>query len=178
MPAQSSHSTSDHPHNESAIHALVVDDDKGLRELLQEYLQAAGITVTTAADGNGMRAALSRSAFDIIILDVMLPDTDGLSLARELRPQQDVPIIMLSARGDTVDRIVGLEVGADDYIPKPFDPRELLARIRAILRRQQDTISRGEAQTFRFGHHCLDMDTRSLKNNDNRIHLTTSEYIC
>ena len=114
---------------------LVVDDDPSLRGLLAEYLSVNGLAVETVADGEGMRAALRDGLPDAIVLDLMLPGEDGLSLTRELRGHSQVPILMLSARGEEIDRVVGLEVGADDYLPKPFSPRELLARLHALLRR-------------------------------------------
>ena len=116
---------------------LVVDDDKRLRDLLHRYLGEQGFTVRVAENAEAMDKALARDTFDLIILDLMLPGEDGLSICRRLRtaePQQ--AIIMLTAKGDEIDRIVGLEMGADDYLPKPFNPRELLARIQAVLRRR------------------------------------------
>jgi two-component system OmpR family response regulator len=104
-------------------HLLIVDDDVEIRQLLGDYLQENGFRVTTAADGKGMRAALAAGQPDLIILDVMLPGEDGISLCRAVRARSEVPIIMLTARGGDTDRIVGLEVGADDYLPKPFNPR-------------------------------------------------------
>ncbi len=114
---------------------LVVDDDPDLRALLADYLGVSGLTVDVAADGAEMRACMARHGPDVLVLDLMLPGEDGLTLARELRRQSDLPILMLSARGEEVDRVVGLEMGADDYMAKPFSPRELLARLRALLRR-------------------------------------------
>jgi len=116
-------------------HILVVDDDTEIRTLLHEYLQKQGYRVTAAADGKGLRAAVAVSRPDLIILDLMLPGEDGLTLCRDLRAKSEIPIIMLTARGDETDRIVGLELGADDYVAKPFSPRELLARIKSVLRR-------------------------------------------
>lgn len=115
---------------------LVVDDDPGLRDLLQRYLRAQEFLVTAVADGEAMQAHLARHGVDLIILDVMLPGEDGLTLARRLCNSDEIPVIMLSARGEDMDRIIGIEVGADDYLAKPFNPRELLARIRAVLRRR------------------------------------------
>jgi len=114
---------------------LVVDDDPALRELLADYLGASGFVVDAAGDGEQMRDCMAQAMPDVLVLDLMLPGEDGLSLARELRRTSQVPILMLSARGEEIDRVVGLEVGADDYMPKPFGPRELLARLRALLRR-------------------------------------------
>jgi len=119
----------------AAARILVVDDDHGLRSLLSDYLTSSGYVVDGAVDGRQMRECMARAWPDAIVLDLMLPGEDGLSLARELRRTSQVPILMLSARGEEIDRVVGLEVGADDYMPKPFGPRELLARLRALLRR-------------------------------------------
>ncbi len=116
---------------------LIVDDDAQIRDLLSDYLSGFGMLVTAVGDGAQMEEALKRNAFDLIILDLMLPGEDGLSLCRSLRAKSGIPILMLTARGETTDRIVGLEVGADDYIAKPFEPRELVARIQSILRRTQ-----------------------------------------
>lgn len=116
---------------------LVVDDDDSVRELLVEYLGGHGFAVRTAADGVAMRAEIERELPDLILLDLRLPGEDGLSLARFLRERYDVAIVMVTASGDIVDRVVGLELGADDYVAKPFDPRELLARIKSVLRRMQ-----------------------------------------
>jgi two-component system OmpR family response regulator len=122
--------------------ALIVDDNQELRELLGGYLTRFNIDSEAVGDGNGMRRALSQSRFDVIILDLMLPGEDGLSLCRELRANSDIPILMLTARCEPTDRIIGLELGADDYMAKPFEPRELVARIQSILRRVRD--DRGE----------------------------------
>lgn len=120
------------------ILALVVDDDIQIRDLLSAYLIGFGIQADGVGDGAAMRSAISNHAYDIVILDLMLPGEDGLSLCRELRTGSSLPIIMLTARGETTDRVVGLELGADDYIVKPFDPRELVARIHTVLRRTSD----------------------------------------
>src|SRR5512132_3292284 len=116
-------------------HILIVDDDAEIRGLLSRYLQKNGLRATAVADGRAMWQALDKGAFDLIVLDLMLPGDDGLTLCRNLRVHSDMPIIMLTARGEETDRIVGLEMGADDYLPKPFSARELLARIKVILRR-------------------------------------------
>jgi two-component system, OmpR family, response regulator len=120
---------------DAEAHILVVDDDGQVRQLIGRFLRENGYRVTGARDGRQMRETLASSSIDLIILDLMLPGTPGLDLCRELRTTSSVPIIMLTAKGEDTDRIVGLEVGADDYLPKPFNPRELLARIRAVLRR-------------------------------------------
>lgn len=158
---------------------LVVDDDVGLRELLQEYLSAQGYQVTTVADGVGMDAHLAKQAADIVILDLMLPGEDGLSLARRLRAKGDLPILMLSARGEDVDRIIGLEVGADDYLAKPFNPRELLARIRALLRRNEGVHSKStpdKPEEHRFGPFLLNIESRDLHKGDVNVPLTAGEF--
>jgi len=160
-------------------HILVVDDDAGLRELLQEYLSAQGFHVATVGDGLAMNAHLAKQATDIVILDLMLPGEDGLSLARRLRAQGNMPIIMLSARGEDVDRIVGLEVGADDYLAKPFNPRELLARIRALLRRNEHAHARDDEtkqDMRRFGPFLLNLDARELHKHCERLQLTAGEF--
>jgi two-component system OmpR family response regulator len=114
---------------------LLVDDDLQIRQLLRDYLSEFGMTVVSVADGESMMAAMKNGSFDLVILDLMLPGENGLSLCRSLRAKSDIPVLMLTARGETMDRVVGLEVGADDYVVKPFEPRELVARIQTILRR-------------------------------------------
>jgi two-component system, OmpR family, response regulator len=149
----------------SPDHIFVVDDDTEIRSLLREYLQKQGYRVTAVADGRGLRAAVATSHPDLIILDLMLPGEDGLTLCRDLRAKSEVPIIMLTARGDETDRIVGLELGADDYIAKPFSPRELLARIKSVLRRTRslpDNLKTEESGVFRFAGWALDAATRNL----------------
>ena len=123
---------------------LMVDDDAQIRQLLSDYLSGFGMSVVAVADGKAMADALKKSSFDLVILDLMLPGEDGLSLCRSLRAESDIPILMLTARGEAMDRVVGLELGADDYIVKPFEPRELVARIQTILRR-----ARGNRENFK-----------------------------
>lgn len=159
-----------------ASRILVVDDDARLLALLTEYLQKQGYQVATAADGAGMKEALATAKFDLIVLDVMLPDTDGLTLARSLRSAECCPIIMLSARGEEIDRIVGLEVGADDYIAKPFNPRELLARIRAVLRRCATPVPLDRNDVYRFGPFQLDATRHALTRDGAPVVLTTGEF--
>jgi two-component system phosphate regulon response regulator OmpR len=161
---------------------LVVDDDSALRELLADYLTREGFEVEGVEDGVAMDTWLARREPDLVILDLMLPGEDGLTLARRLRAQRSVPILMLSARGDDVDRIVGLEVGADDYLPKPFNPRELLARIRAVLRRRAPAESEGESQppqpdasSYSFGPYRLDLKLRELRRDGVPVALTSGE---
>ncbi|MCB5189020.1 response regulator [Methylobacillus caricis] len=131
-------------------HILVVDDDHEIRELLTEYLRDSGFTVSEAANGREMWRLVNKEQIDLIVLDLMLPEEDGLSLCRELRAQDDTPVIMLTAKGTLIDRIVGLEVGADDYLPKPFDPRELLARIKVILRRIRPSREKAGADEYAY----------------------------
>ena len=150
-------------------HILVVDDDAEIRSLLQEYLQKQGYRVTAAANGRALRSIVDTARPDLVILDLMLPGEDGLMLCRDLRARSGVPIIMLTARGDDTDRIVGLEVGADDYVPKPFNPRELVARIRSVLRRARslpDNLKPEEVRGFRFAGWQLDVATRNLTSPD------------
>ena len=120
---------------ESSQHILIVDDDPDIRLLLADYLQKNGFRVTTVPDGTAMRRILARETIDLLVLDIMLRGEDGLSLCRWVRSESNQPVIMLTARGDALDRIIGLEMGADDYLPKPFNPRELLVRIKTVLRR-------------------------------------------
>ena len=124
--------------SEAAEKILVVDDDPGIRDVVSEFLQRHGYQVETAADGKEMDRSLARSAVDLVVLDVMLPGEDGLAICRKLARPDGPAIIMLSAMGEETDRIVGLELGADDYVPKPCNPRELLARVRAVLRRRRE----------------------------------------
>ncbi|HYI87971.1 MAG TPA: response regulator [Burkholderiales bacterium] len=149
---------------ERADHVLVVDDDAEIRKLLGEYLERNGFRVSLATDGAEMRRALDRSRPDIVVLDLMLPGDSGLKLCRDLRVESSLPVIMLTARAEEVDRIVGLEMGADDYLAKPFSPRELVARIRSILRRARGLASpagRG-AHQLRFAGWTLDLAGRQL----------------
>ena len=137
----------------TATRLLIVDDDPDIRSLLGQYLQAYAMQCTCVADGAAMRDALAQAEFDLVILDLMLPGEDGLTLCRYLRSQGELPIIMLTARGEATDRVVGLELGADDYVVKPFDPRELVARIHTILRRSsrsQPAASSSPEQDVRF----------------------------
>lgn len=136
--------------NEHSIHLLIVDDDPDIRDLLAHYLQSYGMQCLCVGNGQAMRDALAHTSFDLIILDLMLPGEDGLSLCRHVRSVGDTPIIMLTARGESADRVVGLELGADDYVVKPFDPRELVARIHTILRRARGSTPPGEQDTVQF----------------------------
>lgn len=147
-------------------HLLLVDDDPELRDLLRDYLGQAGYRITAVADGREMHKAMAAAPFDLVILDIMLPGEDGLSLCRRLRAQSRIPILMLTARGDEIDRIVGLEMGADDYLSKPFNPRELLARIKSILRRAgslPENLAAEDVHSVRFAGWTLDMQSRQLR---------------
>jgi two-component system, OmpR family, response regulator len=151
--------------NTAREHLLVVDDDAEIRQLLAAYLHENGYRVTAVADGRGMRTVLAAGQPDLVILDVMLPGEDGVSLCRWVRARSEVPVIMLTARGDETDRVVGLEVGADDYVPKPFSPRELLARVKSVLRRSRalpPNLRPREGRWFRFAGWQLDAVTRNL----------------
>ncbi|HRA79633.1 MAG TPA: response regulator [Burkholderiaceae bacterium] len=153
---------------------LVVDDDEGLRELLVRYLSDNGYDAAGIADGAAMKRHLAAHPVDLLLLDVMLPGEDGLSLARALNAKGAPPIIMLSARGEEIDRIVGLEVGADDYLPKPFSHRELLARIAAVLRRRQAPAPAGRFR--RFGPFEVDLEARRLARNGEPVDLSGAEF--
>jgi two-component system, OmpR family, phosphate regulon response regulator OmpR len=155
-----------------APHILVVDDDARLRQLLQRYLVQNGYYVTTAAEAGEAKGKLKNLAFDLVVLDIMMPGQDGLSLTEELRRESEVPILLLTARGAPEDRIAGLEAGADDYLPKPFEPRELLLRIATILRRVQAVRT---DDVLRFGPFTFNRRTGELKRDDEVIHLTTGE---
>ncbi|HZP91639.1 MAG TPA: response regulator transcription factor [Burkholderiales bacterium] len=141
---------------------LIVDDDQSLAAMLADYLSAMGFSVAAAATGAEGLARLAAEPFDALILDVMLPDTDGFEVCRQVRARHDLPVLMLTARGDETDRIVGLELGADDYLPKPFNPRELAARLKAILRRRGGAHAERGAP-LRFGRLEIDRDARSVR---------------
>lgn len=159
-------------------HILIVDDDREIRDLLSKFLKKHELRVDTAADGREMRKILEVSRIDLVVLDLMLPGEDGLSLCRWLRETKNVPVIMLTALGEETDRIVGLEMGADDYVAKPFNPRELLARIRAVLRRAgaPDQVAEG-SQVLGFDNWRLDPVRRELRSADGVLQpLTAGEY--
>ena len=158
---------------EAQRHLLVVDDDARLRRLLQRYLTEHGHHVSTAADVQEAKAALKNFAFDMMILDVMMPGQDGVSFTTELRERTDLPILLLTARGEVEDRVNGLAVGADDYLVKPFDPRELLLRIATILRRAPPAAP--EPQQLRFGSLTFDAQRQQLRRGDEVVHLTDAE---
>lgn len=159
---------------------LIVDDDEDIRKLLEEYLRKNGFDAQAVADGPAMREALAAKPASLVVLDLMLPGEDGLSLCRQLRARSQVPVLMLTAKGDPVDRIIGLEMGADDYLAKPFDPRELLARIRSILRRAKalpaDTVI-NVPESFSFCGWRLDTRERNLRAPDGVVvPLSGAEY--
>jgi len=159
---------------------LIVDDDPGICDLLLRYLTEQDLTVFAVHDGQEMDAFLNKNQAALVILDLMLPGEDGLSIARRLRASSDVPIIILSAKGEDIERIIGLEMGADDYLAKPFNPRELLARIHAVLRRRQSQQAEiGQAdneQHYTFGYFDLNLSSRSLTKNGEVIELTSGEF--
>src|SRR5919199_4719947 len=139
---------------------LLIDDDVTLGGMVADYLAEAGFRVTTTPTAREGEQRLKRETYDLLILDLMLPDADGLDVCRRIRQGSDLPILMLTARGDAMDRVVGLEVGADDYLPKPFEPRELLARLRAILRRRRPDLPN---QVLRFGRLEVDLGARIVR---------------
>lgn len=160
---------------------LIVDDDPRLRDLLRRYLGENGFNVLVSGNGEAMKRLWVREHFDVLILDLMMPGEDGLAILKRLRAEKDMtPVIMLTARGEDVDRILGLELGADDYLGKPFNPRELLARIHAVLRRRPRQDAPGapsmENEVVKFGDFELDLGTRVLKKNGEIVPLTTGEF--
>ena len=161
-------------------HILVVDDDPEIRQLLKTYLERNGYRVTTVGEGNGMWTTLGRARVDLIVLDLMLPGVDGMELCRTLRVKSRIPVIMLTARGDEMDRILGLEMGADDYLAKPFSARELLARIKVVLRRTRDLPIDPQAdvpERLAFEGWVLDTRTQLLTSPEEvAITLSSAEY--
>ncbi len=161
-------------------HILIVDDDAEIRGLLRDYLARNGFEASVAADGKAMWAVLARTRVDLIVLDLMLPGDDGLTLCRKLRAESDTPVIMLTALGEDTDRIVGLEMGADDYLAKPFNPRELLARIKSVLRRHRSlpmNLRADEAREVAFAGWRLDTVARHLVSDDGVVtSLSGNEY--
>jgi len=165
-------------------HILVVDDEADIRAMLSEYLTGHGYTVTAVANGDAMRSAVKQQKPQVVLLDVNLPGEDGLSLARWLRSEMDVAIIMVSGAGETVDRIVGLEVGADDYVSKPFDPRELLARIKSVTRRYkgksgetETTAAGNDPEVISFAGYRLNLATHQLSDPQGQeVPLTSMEF--
>lgn len=165
-------------HGGSAVERiLLADDDTGLCELLTEFLESEGFKVEYIHDGRKVASRVLAERFSLVILDVMLPGLSGMEVLKEIRRQSVVPVLMLTARGDDVDRIVGLELGADDYLPKPFNPRELVARIRAVLRRSRiDGGRASQTGTYRIGDMVIDPAARNVSVGANRIDLTTVEF--
>ena len=165
---------------EPSPHILVVDDHREIRDLLGRYLGKHGYRVTLAEGGAAMRRAIKGGAIDLVVLDLMMPGEDGLTLCRELRAAGDMPIIMLTAMAEETDRVVGLELGADDYVTKPFNPRELLARIKAVLRRAialPPTREEVTARAIRFDRWTLNVDARELVGADGvSVPLSTAEF--
>ena len=156
-----------------SVRVLLIEDDARLAGMVADYLGEAGIRSAIAGTGREAQRLLKRDAFDAVILDLMLPDTDGLDLCKHIRAESTIPLLMLTARGDPLDRVVGLELGADDYLPKPFEPRELLARLRAILRRSRDT---APADVLRFGRLEIDRAARQVRIDDREKPLTGFQY--
>jgi len=159
-----------------AERVLVVEDDSRLAEMLSEYLGQAGFRITVAAAGAAaLRRLTAEAPYDAVVLDLMLPDMDGLDVCREIRTRSDTPVLMLTARGDAIDRIIGLELGADDYLPKPFEPRELLARLRAVLRRRAPASAAAHA-LLHFGRLDIDAAARAVLLDGVRRELTSYQF--
>jgi len=152
---------------------LLIEDDARLATMVADYLGEAGFRASVAGTGAEAERQLKRESFDAVILDLMLPDIDGLELCRRIRAHSNIPLLMLTARGDPLDRVVGLELGADDYLPKPFEPRELLARVRAILRRQQ---AARPADVLRYGRLEIDRGARQVRVDGQERALTAYQY--
>ncbi len=169
------HALAREPLPDNAPHVLVVDDDQKIRDLLRRYLNEHGFRVTPAADAAAARAAMRGLAFDIVLLDVMMPGENGLDLARDLKSTLNVPILMLTARSDSEDRIAGLEAGVDDYMPKPFEPRELLLRLQNILRRGRGPAPGASSDEVRMGAFVFHVSRGELKREDETIKLTERE---
>jgi two-component system phosphate regulon response regulator OmpR len=159
---------------------LIIDDDEKLRKLLKEYLEGNGFKVLTLADGSDVKKTLQKELPEMVILDIMLPGKDGLEVLKEIRMDHTVPVIMLTAKGDQTDRIVGLELGADDYLPKPFNPRELLARMKAVLRRavpeNRDKVRKKEDTLLKAGGVTLNRAKQTILIEDKELELSSTEY--
>ena len=153
---------------------LVVDDEPIVREVVVRYLEREGYRTLEAGDGDSAREAIERAEADLVVLDVMLPGTDGLELCRWIRSRSELPVIMLTARGEEADRIVGLELGADDYVTKPFSPRELAARVRSVLRRARP--NGGPGERLDFGDVVLERETREARKDGHELVLTAKEF--
>ena len=160
---------------EEQPHILVVDDDTRLRDLLKKYLSEQGFRVTTAANAEEARAKLRSLAFDLLVLDIMMPGEDGLALTSSLREVSEVPILLLTARDDVADRIEGLELGADDYLSKPFEPRELVLRIKAVLRRLAAVAETQPPGEVTFGEFSFDLARSELRRGEKHVYLTSAE---
>lgn len=173
MSAVDTAASSDRPFDENTPHILVVDDDRRIRELLKKYLSDNGYRVSTAEDAQEARARLESLAFDLLVLDVMMPGESGLDLTRSLRASSNVPILLLTARSETEHRIEGLEGGADDYLPKPFEPRELLLRVGTILRRTAP--EKADNNEVRLGACRFDRERGELWRDGTRVRLTDRE---
>lgn len=156
-------------------HILVVDDEQSVGEILRLYLEREGFAVTVVQDGEAALEAVQRHSFDLILLDLMLPKKDGWTVCREIRSFSSIPIIMLTARGEEVDRILGLELGADDYVPKPFSPREVVARVKAVLRRSKAQKNE-KHQMIDFGPLHIDYEARKVLVHGNPVNLTPKEF--
>ena len=167
--------------NDKSPHILVVDDHKDIRDLVAKYLTKNGYRVSVADGGATMKKILATSGIDLVVLDVMMPGEDGLALCRDLRAEGDMPVIMLTAMAEETDRVVGLEIGADDYLTKPFNPRELLARIKAVLRRTNSLPRQREQITgerFAFDRWVLDSNQRELMGEDGvAVPLSTADFL-
>ena len=159
--------------NLGGVRVLLIDDDARLFELLSSYLEQNGVSVKGAPDGTKGLALLDEGGFDAVLLDVMMPGIDGLEVCRRIRQKSNVPVLMLTAKGDETDRVVGLEIGADDYIAKPFSPRELLARIRAVIRRVQPEVP---TERLTVGDVSVDLGRREVYRKDARVELTGIEF--
>ena len=157
---------------------LLVDDDEKLLKLVKEYLEGYGFHVLTLPDGSAVMKTIAAKSPDMVILDIMLPGKDGLDILKEVRTEYSVPVIMLTAKGEDADRIVGLELGADDYLPKPFNPRELLARVRAVLRRppRLDDAETREDKLIRVGGMSLNTAKQALLVEGKEVELSSTEY--
>ena len=166
---------------DSMPHILVVDDHRDIRDLVAKYLTKNGYRVSTADGGAAMKKVLAASRIDLVVLDIMMPGEDGLALCRDLRASGDMPVIMLTAMAEETDRVVGLEIGADDYLTKPFNPRELLARIKAVLRRANSLPQQPgqfESQRLAFDHWILDSGQRELIREDGvAVALSTADFL-
>ncbi len=175
------HTQSPAPRSDTALaHILAIDDDSMLREAIAEYLGKHEFRVTAVADGRAMQAVLAHEVVDLVVLDLKLQTEDGMALARRLRDESAIPIIMLTGRREEADRVMGLELGADDYLTKPFSPRELLARIRAVLRRRRAEMHQGRPEgirAYRFDGWELNLNTRRLKGRDGKaVRLSNGEF--